>query len=61
MPDGLSEQEQREWLLRVGQQIVAETGQPSGCVEDRTGPGQPSWIIWWTDDPAPDGTATPPP
>lgn len=59
MPEGLSEDERVEWLRRLGQQLVEETGQPSGVTEDQPGPhGQPVWGIWWTEEPSPPPPAT---
>ena len=53
MPEGLTDEEQRDWLRRIGQQLVEETGQPSGATGHQEGPdGQPMWGIWWTDDDA---------
>ena len=50
VPEGLSPAEHQQWLREKGAQVVAETGQPTGQMELPDIEGQPSFVMWWTDE-----------
>ena len=49
MPDGLSEDERQQWLEGLRAELIEETGQTSGVVEQRVPGEQPVWAMWGTD------------
>lgn len=46
---GLSDDERQRWLEELRAQLIEETGQPSGVVEQRMPGAQPVWAMWGTD------------
>lgn len=48
MPEGLSEPERQRWLEGLHRQLVEETGQAQGVVEQQVPGEQPVWAMWGT-------------
>ncbi len=53
MPDGLSEGERQQWLEELRTQLIEETGQSHGVVEQQVPGEQPVWAMWGDMDVAP--------
>lgn len=54
MPEGLSESERQQWLEQLRSQLVEETGQTQGVVEQQVPGGQPVWAMWGTTEADPE-------
>jgi hypothetical protein len=50
MPEGLSESERQQWLEALRGQLIDETGQAAGVVEQDVPGEQPVWVMWGTDE-----------
>jgi hypothetical protein len=58
MPEGLSECERQQWLEELRRQIVEETGQSEGVIEQQVPDGQPVWAMWGTTEAGPEPAPT---